>query len=295
MNTTQLEKMKSGKGFIAALDQSGGSTPVALAKYGIDESKYQNEDQMFQLVHQMRARTLSNQSFNGERILGAILFKHTMRNKVEDLFTADYLWQKKNIVPFLKIDDGLAELSDGVQMMKPIPELNALLEEAKSYNIFGTKMRSVIKEYNPESMKKLVDQQFEFAKIICAAGLVPIVEPEVDINATEKEAIEMHLRELLIDGLNELDDNQLVMLKLTIPEQKDFYSPLMDHKNVVRVVALSGGYSKEEANDRLSNQHNLIASFSRVLAEGLSVDQNDEQFTAVLESNIDSIYNASIA
>lgn len=293
INLEQLNRMKSGKGFVAALDQSGGSTANALAGYGIDDSRYENQKQMFDLIHEMRTRIISNPSFDTDRILGAILFSETMFSKIEDLYTADYLWQKKRIVPFLKVDNGLENTVDGVQLMKPIPELDGLLDAAKKFNIFGTKMRSVIKEYNEDSIKKLVDQQFELAKIICEAGLVPILEPEVDINSPEKETIEIHLRDLLVEGLNNLSNNQLVMLKLTIPEQKDFYSSLMGYEKVVRVVALSGGYSQVEANQRLLNQQNLIASFSRALAEGLNVDQTNEEFTKTLESNINNIYIAS--
>ncbi|NCU30966.1 fructose bisphosphate aldolase [Candidatus Saccharibacteria bacterium] len=293
MNLEQLNRMKSGKGFVAALDQSGGSTTNALAGYGVDDTRYDNQKQMFDLIHEMRTRIISNPSFDGDRILGAILFSETMFSKIEDLYTADYLWQKKHIVPFLKVDNGLENTVDGVQLMKPITELDGLLDAAKKFNIFGTKMRSVIKEYNEDSIKKLVDQQFELAKIICEAGLVPILEPEVDINSPEKETIEIHLRDLLVEGLNNLTDNQLVMLKLTIPEQKDFYSSLMSYEKVVRVVALSGGYSQAEANQRLLNQQNLIASFSRALAEGLNVDQTYEEFTKNLESNVNSIYIAS--
>lgn len=293
INLEQLNRMKSGKGFVAALDQSGGSTTNALAGYGVDDTRYDNQKQMFDLIHEMRTRIISNPSFDGDRILGAILFSETMFSKIEDLYTADYLWQKKHIVPFLKVDNGLENTVDGVQLMKPITELDGLLDAAKKFNIFGTKMRSVIKEYNEDSIKKLVDQQFELAKIICEAGLVPILEPEVDINSPEKETIEIHLRDLLVEGLNNLTDNQLVMLKLTIPEQKDFYSSLMSYEKVVRVVALSGGYSQAEANQRLLNQQNLIASFSRALAEGLNVDQTYEEFTKNLESNVNSIYIAS--
>lgn len=294
INIEQLNLIKNGKGFIAALDQSGGSTPTVLEVYGVDKTSYQNEEEMYKLVHEMRTRMLSNANFNSGRILGAILFKHTMRNQVGGLFTADYLWQQKNIVPFLKIDNGLQDVVNGVQLMKPIPELNDILNEAKSYNVFGTKMRSVIKEYNEQGIQTLLEQQFNFAKTICSAGLVPIVEPEVDINSPEKEKIEIYLRDLISKKLDELNDDQLVMLKLSIPELPDFYSPLMNHKNIVRVVAMSGGYSMQEANERLYNQHNLIASFSRALAEGLSISQNDEQFSQRFKENIDSIYDASV-
>lgn len=293
INKDQLNRMKDDQGFIAALDQSGGSTPAVLARYGIDDSQYKNEEEMFELVHKMRTRIVTNISFDGNRILGAILFKHTMRNRMEGLYTADYLWQRKNIVPFLKIDNGLSEENDGVQLMKPIPELNELLTESKKYNIFGTKMRSVIKRYDEIGIQKLMDQQFDIARTIFNMGLIPIIEPEVDINSTEKEKIEIYLRDLISKKLDELNDGQLVMLKLTIPERQDFYSSLMDHSNVVRIVALSGGYSREEANRRLSNQHGLIASFNRALAEGLDTRQSDEEFTNVLNGSIDSIYMAS--
>lgn len=294
INIDQLNRMKNDQGFIAALDQSGGSTPTALARYGIDESQYKNEEEMFELVHRMRARIISNISFDDNRILGAILFKHTMRNKVEGLYTADYLWQIKNILTFLKIDSGLLEEDDGVQLMKPIPDLNESLDEAKKYNVFGTKMRSVIKQYNEAGIKRVVDQQFDLARMIFNVGLIPIIEPEIDINSTEKEKIEVYLRELIIKKLDELSDGQLVMLKLTIPEQQDFYGSLMKYSNVIRTVALSGGYSRDEANRRLFNQHGLIASFSRALSEGLNVNQSNEEFTNILNNSIESIYKASI-
>ncbi len=294
IKTEQLKRIKFGKGFIAALDQSGGSTPAALAAYGIDKNQYSKQEEMFELVHQMRTRIVTNSGFNGDRILGAILFKQTMRSKVNGLYTADYLWQQKRIVPFLKIDNGLEDLSDGVQLMAPISELDELLAEAKEYNIFGTKMRSVIKDYNEAGIQKIVDQQFDLAKIICNADFVPIIEPEVSISSIEKEKIEMYLRDLIINKLDGLNDQQKVMLKLTIPERQNFYSSLMEHRNVIRVVALSGGYSRQEANRRLSVQHGLIASFSRALVEGLSVTQSDKEFSKVLKDNIDSIYEASV-
>ena len=293
MNTEQLERMKYGKGFIAALDQSGGSTPTALANYGIEASQYNSEEQMFDLVHQMRTRMLANDVFNSSRILGAILFKQTMRSKIDNIPTADYLWKTKKIVPFLKIDNGLDDLSDGVQMMKPIPELSSLLDEARGNNIFGTKMRSVIKEYNEASIEKIVNQQFEIADIIIDAGFVPIIEPEVDIKSTDKAKIELYLKIRLEDKIRLMDKKRLIMLKLSIPEQPDFYSSLMELENVVRVVALSGGYSREEANLRLVKQKGLIASFSRALAEGLNVNQTDDEFSQTLDSNIQSIYEAS--
>lgn len=286
--------MRTGQGFIAALDQSGGSTPKALAAYGITESAYSNEAEMYDLVHQMRTRIITSPAFSSERILGAILFKHTMRNQIEGLDTADYLWQKKGIIPFLKIDDGLADQSNGVCLMKPMPELAGLLAEAKSKNIFGTKMRSVIKENNEAGIAAVVDQQFEVAKQIIAAGLVPIVEPEVDINATDKPGIETALRDKLLASLDTLSPDQLVMLKLTIPSEDNFYAPLIAHPNVVRVVALSGGYSREEANEKLARNHGLIASFSRALSEDLNAGQTEEEFDTALRSTVEGIYQASI-
>lgn len=295
MNTEQLQRMKTGQGFIAALDQSGGSTPKALAAYGIAENKYSSEAEMYNLVHQMRTRIITSPAFDSQYILGAILFKQTMRSQIEGLDTGDFLWQRKGIVPFLKIDDGLAEQADGVQLMKPMPELAELLKEARKKNIFGTKMRSVIKELNEEGIAKVVDQQFEIARQIMAAGLVPIIEPEVDIHAPDKAKIEGVLRDKLLASLNTLDADQLVMLKLTIPSEDNFYAPLIAHPNVVRVVALSGGYSREEANEKLARNHGLIASFSRALGENLHADQTNEEFDAVLRETIEGIYKASIA
>lgn len=294
MNIDQLNRMKNDKGFIAALDQSGGSTPKALAAYGIPETAYANEAEMFDLVHQMRTRIVTSPAFDRDYILGAILFKETMRRQIDGVDTVDYLWQQKGIVPFLKIDDGLAELSDGVQLMKSMPELASLLEEANAKHIFGTKMRSVIKENNQKGIKQIVDQQFELAKQISAVGLVPIIEPEVDIHADDKAGIEALLRDLLQASLNTLAKDQLVMLKLTIPTEDNFYQSLMSHPNVVRVVALSGGYSRDEANERLARNNGLIASFSRALAEGLRAEQADDEFNQTLKASIESIYKASI-
>jgi fructose-bisphosphate aldolase class I len=294
MHNEQLDKIKNGKGFIAALDQSGGSTPKALAAYGVPETAYSNEKEMFDLVHKMRTRIITSPAFTGERILGAILFKATMEAQIEGLDSADYLWQRKQVVPFLKIDNGLAEEAEGVQLMKPMPELDELLARANEKHIFGTKMRSVIKQNNVEGIKKVVDQQFEFAVQIIAAGLVPIVEPEVDIHAADKAAIEQELQKQLQAHLDQLSEDQNVMLKLTLPEQADLYQPLTKHPRVVRVVALSGGYPGEEANAKLRQNHDVIASFSRVLAEGLSANQTDEEFNKTLEKTVSSVYDASI-
>ncbi len=287
--------MKIGQGFIAALDQSGGSTPKALAAYGITENSYAGEAEMYDLVHQMRSRIITSPAFDSKYILGTILFKQTMRSQIDGLDTGDFLWQRKGIVPFLKIDDGLAEQADGVQLMKPMPALAELLDEARSKNIFGTKMRSVIKECDRDGIAKVVDQQFEIARQIIAAGLVPIVEPEVDINAADKAKIEEVLRDLLLASLDTLSPDQLVMLKLTIPSEDDFYAPLISHPNVVRVVALSGGYSREEANEKLARNRGLIASFSRALSENLSASQTSEEFDAKLQETVEGIYRASIS
>lgn len=294
MHAQQLNRMRHDKGFIAALDQSGGSTPKALAAYGIQENSYSNEDQMFDLVHQMRTRIITSPAFTGQRILGAILFKATMERQIEGVATADYLWQRKRVIPFLKIDNGLADETGGVQLMKPMPELDQLLKRAVEKNIFGTKMRSVIKQLNLDGIKSVVDQQFDYAKQIIAAGLVPIIEPEVDIHAADKAEIETQLQNQLASHLDGLAENQMVMLKLTLPEQDNLYASFTKHPRVVRVVALSGGYPKAEANARLSRNHGVIASFSRVLAEGLSADQTAEQFDATLEATIASVYQASL-
>jgi fructose-bisphosphate aldolase, class I len=285
--------MKSDPGFIAALDQSGGSTPKALALYGIKEDAWSNEDEMFAIVHEMRTRMITSPSFTGNRIIGAILFENTMDKDIEKRPTADYLWNVKRVVPFLKVDKGLAAEKDGVQLMKPIPALDSLLEKARAKRIFGTKMRSVIKQANASGIKDIVNQQFELAAQIIAAGLVPIVEPEVDIHCPEKDKAEELLKAAIREKLNELPEGQLVMLKLTLPEQDNFYADFVKHPKVLRVVALSGGYSREEANNRLRRNHGVIASFSRALAEGLSAQQSDAEFNAMLDKFIQSIFEAS--
>jgi fructose-bisphosphate aldolase class I len=289
----QQQQMKTHPGFIAALDQSGGSTPNALRLYGIKESAWSKEDEMFAIVHQMRARIMTSPSFTGERILAAILFENTMDRDVEGRPTADYLWNVKRVVPFLKVDKGLATEKDGVQLMKPMPDLAALLDKANGKGIFGTKMRSVIKEANGAGIKNVVSQQFEIARQIISAGLVPIVEPEVDIHCREKAKAEQLLKEALLKELNGWAAGQLVMLKLTLPEQDDFYVDCIRHRNVLRVVALSGGYTREQANDRLRRNHGLIASFSRALVEGLTAQQSDAEFNAMLDKYIQSIFDAS--
>ena len=270
LNEQQLQQMKTYPSFIAALDQSGGSTPGALRLYGIKEGAWTNEDEMFAIVHQMRKRMITSPGFTGERIIGAILFENTMDRDIEGQPTADYLWNVKRVVPFLKVDKGLATEKDGIQLMKPMPGLGALLEKAKSKRIFGTKMRSVIKQANEAGIKNIVNQQFELAAQIIAAELLPIVEPEVDIHCPEKAKAEALLKAAILEKLNQLPAGQLVMLKLTLPEQDNFYADFVKHPKVLRVVALSGGYSREEANDRLRRNHGIIASFSRALAEGLS-------------------------
>jgi len=289
-----MKRMKNDKGFIAALDQSGGSTPKALETYGVKKDAYSNDEEMFQLVHQMRSRIMESPGFNKERILGAILFEKTMDAKVEELYCADYLWDKKGIVTFLKVDKGLADQEKGVQVMKPIPHLEDLLKRAKARQVFGTKMRSVIKEANKDGIKAVVDQQFEIGQIISRAGLVPIIEPEVDIHAPDKKEAERILKGELIKHLKALNPDALVMLKLTIPDEDNFYEDLMSFPNVLRIVALSGGYSREEANEKLARNHNLIASFSRALSEGLNVNQSREDFNQTLDESIQNIYLASV-
>ncbi len=293
LNEQQLQKMKTHPGFIAALDQSGGSTPHALRLYGIKEGAWSNEEEMFAIVHQMRTRIITSPSFTGERIIGAILFENTMDRDIEKRFTADYLWKVKQVVPFLKVDKGLADEKEGVQLMKPMPALASLLEKAKAKGIFGTKMRSVIKQANTASIKNIVSQQFEVAGQILAAGLLPIVEPEVDIHCSEKAKAEELLKAAIIEQLDKLPAGQLIMLKLTLPEQDDFYADFVRHPKVLRVVALSGGYSRQEANDRLRRNHGIVASFSRALAEGLSAQQSDAEFNALLDKSIQSIFEAS--
>lgn len=289
----QLQKMKTHPGFIAALDQSGGSTPKALRSYGIKEGAWSNEAEMFAIVHQMRARIMTSPSFTGERILGAILFENTMDRDIEGQPSADYLWNVKRVVPFLKVDKGLAEETNGVHLMKPMPELAALIDKAKAKRIFGTKMRSVINQANAAGIKDIVNQQFEVAGQIIAAGLVPIIEPEVDIHCPEKTKAEDLLKSAILEKLNELPAGQLVMLKLTLPEQADLYADCVSHPNVVRVVALSGGYTREEGNNRLRRNHGVVASFSRALVEGLSAQQSDAEFNAMLDATIQSIFEAS--
>jgi fructose-bisphosphate aldolase class I len=292
-NEQQQQKMKTHPGFIAALDQSGGSTPSALRLYGIKEGAWSNEDEMFAIVHQMRTRIITSPGFTGERIIAAILFENTMDRDIERRPTADYLWNLKRVVPFLKVDKGLAAEKDGVQLMKPIPALAALLDKAKAKGIFGTKMRSFIKQANAAGIKDIVSQQFEVAGQIIAAGLLPIVEPEVDIHCPEKAKAEGLLKAAILEKLNELPESQLVMLKLTLPEQDNFYADCIRHPNVLRVVALSGGYAREEANDRLRRNHGIVASFSRALVEGLSAQQSDTDFNAMLDGSIQSIFDAS--
>lgn len=293
MNTKQLEIMQNGKGFIAALDQSGGSTPKALKLYGVTEDQYSNEEEMFRLVHEMRKRIITSPSFTSERILAAILFKVTMNSKIDDLYTSDFLWEKKGILPILKVDSGLAELNNGVQLMKPF-ELDELLANAKERNIFGTKMRSVIKEYNEDGIREIVKQQFEYARAIIAQGFVPIVEPEVDIHAEEKSKIESFLKAEIVKELETMNENQKLMFKFTIPTEANLYSDLVNFPCVLRIVALSGGYSREDANALLSKNQNMIASFSRALTEGLNVNQTQEEFDTMLNQSIESIVKASI-
>ncbi len=289
----QLDKIRNRPGFIAALDQSGGSTPKALGLYGIDESAWSNDDEMFAVVHEMRTRVMTSPAFNGDRILGAILFENTVDRSVEGQPTASYLWNVKNVVPFLKVDKGLADEADGAQVMKPIPDLDALLDKAKNNGMFGTKMRSVIKQANAEGIGAVVDQQFEIGRRIVAAGLVPIIEPEVDIHCPDKADAEKILHDKIIEQLDALGSDDIVMLKLTLPEEDNLYADCIAHPNTARVVALSGGYSREEANARLLRNNGMVASFSRALAEGLSAQQSDEDFNATLDSSIQTIFEAS--
>jgi fructose-bisphosphate aldolase class I len=292
-NRDQLQKIKTAPGFIAALDQSGGSTPKALGLYGVTPDAWSNDEEMFTVVHNMRSRIMTSPSFGGDRILGAILFENTMDREVEGQSTASYLWEVKNVVPFLKVDKGLADVVDGAQVMNPMPGLDDLLEKAKAAGIFGTKMRSVIKEANAAGVTAVVDQQFEIGKRIVAAGLVPIIEPEVDIHCPDKAAAEDLLKAAIMTHLNGLNDDEIVMLKLTLPEADGLYADCVAHSNVARVVALSGGYAREEANDRLSRQIGMVASFSRALSEGLSAQQSEEEFDATLDASIASIAAAS--
>jgi fructose-bisphosphate aldolase class I len=293
LNEQQLQKMKTQPGFVAALDQSGGSTPKALAAYGIKEGAWSTEEEMFALVHQMRARIMTSPSFTGERILGAILFENTMDRDIQGQPTADYLWNVKQVVPFLKVDKGLAAEKSGVQLMKPMPQLSTLLNKAKTKRIFGTKMRSVINQADPAGIKDIVNQQFELAAQILASGLVPIVEPEVDIHCPAKARAEELLKSAMIEKLNQLQAGQSVLLKLTLPEQVDFYADCVRHPQVVRVLALSGGYSRDEGNARLRRNQGVVASFSRALVEGLSAQQSDAEFNAYLDASIQSIFEAS--
>ena len=293
MNQQQLDKVRNQDGFIAALDQSGGSTPKALRLYGISEDEYSGEAEMFDKVHEMRTRIITSPSFGGDRILGAILFEVTMDRTIKGKPTAQYLWEDKQVVPFLKVDKGLAEEENGVQLMKPMPDLDALLDRGVENGIFGTKMRSVIKLADEAGIAAVVDQQFEIGRQILGKGLVPIIEPEVDINSAEKAQAEAILKARLIEHLDALEPGQQVMLKLTLPEQDDFYKECIEHSNIVRVVALSGGYSREEANDRLARNHGMVASFSRALSEGLSAKQSDEEFNQMLDASIQSIFDAS--
>ena len=289
----QLEKVRNKPGFIAALDQSGGSTPKALGLYGVTEDAWSNDDEMFTVVHEMRTRIITSPSFNGDRILGAILFENTMDREIEGQPTARYLWDVKNVVPFLKVDQGLADVENGGQVMNPIPGLAELLEKASANGVFGTKMRSVIKEADAAGVTAVVKQQFDIGRQIVAAGLVPIIEPEVDIHCPDKAAAEDLLHAGIMEELNSLGEGEYVMLKLTLPEKDNLYADCIAHANVLKVVALSGGYSREEANDRLSRQTGMVASFSRALSEGLKAQQSDEEFDAMLDSSIQSIFEAS--
>lgn len=293
MDLQKFNRIKNDNGFIAALDQSGGSTPKALRLYGIDEQSYKNDEEMFDLIHQMRSRIIKSKAFRSDRILGAILFEMTMQRKIDEKFTADYLWSEKNIVSFLKVDKGLEEEKDGVKVMKDILNLEQTLQKALSFGIFGTKMRSVILKANEEGIKKVVKQQFEFAKRILKQGLVPIVEPEVYINCVDKEKCEEILKREILLELNKLKENEKIMLKLTLPTVTNFYKEFTQNDKVLRVVALSGGYSREKANELLSKNTKMIASFSRALTEGLNVNQSDEEFDKMLDSSIESIYEAS--
>ncbi|MDQ1402127.1 MAG: fructose-bisphosphate aldolase, class [Actinomycetota bacterium] len=294
MNQQQFDKVKSGQGFIAALDQSGGSTPKALKLYGVDESAYSNDEEMFTVMHQMRSRIMTSPSFNGDRVLGAILFENTMDRQVEGKDTPSYLWDVKQVVPFLKVDKGLEDESDGVQLMKPMGGLDGLLDRANEKAVFGTKMRSVIKQADEGGIKAIVDQQFEVGRQILAKGLMPILEPEVDIHSPSKGQCEELLKAGILEQLGGLGDGQEIMLKLTLPDIDDFYADLVAHPSILKVVALSGGYSRDEANAKLARNHGVIASFSRALTEGLSAQQSDDEFDATLDKTIGEIYQASI-
>jgi fructose-bisphosphate aldolase class I len=293
VNAEQLQKVKTSPGFIAALDQSGGSTPKALRLYGVQENTWSSDEEMFAIVHQMRTRIITSPAFNGDRIIGAILFENTMDREIEGQPTADYLWNVKRVAPFLKVDQGLAAEKDGVQLMKPMPMLAALLDKARAKRIFGTKMRSFIKRADEAGTKNIVIQQFEIAQQIISANLVPIIEPEIDIHCPEKGKAEQLLKAAILEKVNQLPDGQFIMLKLTLPEQDDFYAEFVKHPRVLRVVALSGGYSREEANNRLRKNHGVVASFSRALVEGLTAQQSDAEFNAMLDKSIQCIFDAS--
>lgn len=295
MNNEMLQQMRSGKGFIAALDQSGGSTPKALSLYGVDDSHYSNEAEMFDRMHEMRSRLIKSPVFNGNRVIGAILFEMTMERTIDGLGTAEFLWSKKQVVPFLKVDNGLADEANDVQLMKPIPELQARIAAANKHGVFGTKMRSVINLANQAGVNEVVKQQFEIGKEIIAGGLVPIIEPEVSIKSPQKKEAEAMLKEALLKEVNALSADQNIMLKLSIPTVPNLYKELVDHPRVVRVVALSGGYSRDEANKHLAENNGVIASFSRALVEGLTFQQSDAEFDKALDASIQSIYDASIS
>ncbi len=293
-HSAMLQRVKTGNGFIAALDQSGGSTPQALQHYGIEPDQYNGDEEMFAKVHEMRTRIITSAVFDSTRILGAILFENTLDRNIEGIPSAEFLWQKKQIVPFLKVDKGLAPENNGAQLMNPMPQLDTLLSKASNQNVFGTKMRSVIKKADSTGITEVVQQQFEVGKQIIAAGLIPIIEPEVDINSPDKSDSEAILRTEILKQLNALPDTQQVMLKLSLPDEADFYKPLVDHPRVLKVVALSGGYPLEDANVKLAANHGIIASFSRVLTNGLSAQQSDDSFNATLNSTIESIYQSSL-
>ena len=293
MNEQQLSRIRDKAGFIAALDQSGGSTPKALLAYGVGEDAYSNDDEMFGVIHEMRSRIITSPSFGGDRIMGAILFENTMDREIDGRGTADYLWNVKGVVPFLKVDKGLADEENGAQVMKPMPDLDALLARARDKGVFGTKMRSVVKLANAAGVDAVVDQQFDVGKQILSAGLVPIIEPEIDINSPEKAEAEALLKAAILRNLESIAEGQQIMLKLTLPEADNFYRELVDHPKVLKVVALSGGYSRDEANERMSRNNGVVASFSRALSEGLSAQQTDDEFNAMLDSSIASIFAAS--
>jgi len=294
VNSEQFQKIKSAQGFIAALDQSGGSTPKALRLYGVAETEYSGDAEMYDRIHEMRTRIITSPAFTGERILGSILFEMTMDRQIMGMGAAEYLWPEKNVVPFLKADKGLAEEADGAQVMKPMPDLDAVMARAISHGVFGTKMRSVIKLGNEAGVGAVVSQQFEVGRQIIGAGLVPIIEPEIDIHSPEKAQAEVLLKAALLAEIGQLGADEFIMLKLTLPEQDDFYAELVEHPNVLRVVALSGGYTRAEANELLARNHGVVASFSRALTEGLAAQQTQAEFDTVLDTSIESIYQASI-